>query len=190
MQVFHPALKSDSLEAEDILLWKGTLKQVHEVFRREHGEHFTPCMRSAGCSMEQMLESKPSAFTERQMLAETSKAALSVICGATRWQWKNELQDRTSISTLWHWFLRQKDFLWESHQRSEEAQLGEVMRPHRCLVNGLWDLQVDSLVYRGKNRIRDWHQLVTEEVSELFIAVSPPVAVSGGIIWNVSIQVF
>lgn len=47
-----------------------------------------------------------------------------------------------------------------------------------------------SLVYRGKNRIRDWHQLVTEEVRELFIAVSPPVAVSGGIIWNVSIQVF
>jgi len=26
----------------------------------------------------------------------------------------------------------------------------------------------------------DWHQLVTEEVSELFIAVSPPVALSGG----------
>lgn len=46
--VFHPALKFDSLEAEDILLWKGTLKQVHEVFRRERGKHFEASRRSAG----------------------------------------------------------------------------------------------------------------------------------------------
>jgi len=82
MQVFHPVLKSDSLEAGDILPWKGTLRQVHEVFRRECGEHFEACVKSAGCSMEQMLESNPSVFT--QTLAEIFKAAPSGLCGATR----------------------------------------------------------------------------------------------------------
>lgn len=56
------------------------------------------------------------------------------------------------------------------------------MAPHCFLADGLRDLQMDSLVYGGKSRNRDWHQLVTEEVRELFIAVSPPVAVSGGMI--------
>lgn len=35
-----------------------------------------------------------------------------------------------------------------------------------------------------KHSSRDWHQLGTEEASELFIAVNIPAAVFGGIIWN------
>lgn len=66
MQVFHPVLKCDSLEAEDILLWKDA-KQVHEVFRSEHGEPSESC-RTGFCSMEQMLESNPSAFTQNRWL--------------------------------------------------------------------------------------------------------------------------
>jgi len=59
---------------------------------------------------------------------------------------------RGGLLSLRHWFLRRRDLLWEPHQRSEEAQLGEGMRPHGCLANGLWDLQMDSLLYRGKSR--------------------------------------
>lgn len=185
MQVFQPALKFHSLEAEDILLWKGALKQVHEVFRWECGEPSEPCMTSAGCSVEQMVESNLCAFAERQMLAETGKSAPSVICGATRWHWTaTELLSPLCGTDFWGRGASFEDPTKEARKPSWERWWDPII---------VWPMAYET--YRWTHLCvqeiteSDWHQLVTEEVSELFIAISPPIEVSEGITWNVSTQV-
>lgn len=65
-QVFHPVSEFYSLKADDILLWKDTAKQVHEVLRRERGEHFEPCMKSAGLQRGADAGIEPLCFHKRQ----------------------------------------------------------------------------------------------------------------------------
>lgn len=81
----------------------------------EHREDSEPCMRSAAVQNQ-----IPPLSQQDKCLAESSRTTCPLICGVTRWQQKNEMNKRASISTLQLWFLR-------IPPKKGGIQLGEVM---------------------------------------------------------------